>query len=146
MSYEPIYFDLEELVCPHVFNKYGAMAWQFLDPRLLKTLDIIRTRIGKPMFINSWKEGGKFDERGFRCIQCDIVKKAIAEDKLYVSAHMLGQAVDFDVLGLISEEVRQWIVKNQGILPYAIRLESAVSWVHLDVRESNEKKVTFFKP
>lgn len=144
--FKPIYFDLEELVCPHVFNKFGQIAWQFLDPRLLETIDKLRERLNKPIFVNSWDSGGKFDERGFRCIQCDLVKKAIQENRLYVSPHMTGQGVDFDVQGMLAEEVRQWIIKNQNILPYPIRLENKVSWVHLDVREVEGHKFYLFNP
>lgn len=144
MIYKPIYFDLEELVCPHVFKKYGNTAWQFFDSRLLITIDKIRERIGKPVFINDWNEGGKLDERGFRCIQCDTVNRAIAENKLYVSPHMTGQAVDFDVQGLLAEEVRQWIIKNQNLWPYPIRLEAGVSWIHVDTRDAEQGKVYLF--
>jgi hypothetical protein len=143
MIYEPIYFELHELVCQHVFNKYGETAWSFLDPRLLKTLDVIRERIGKVITVNTWKKGGQFDERGFRCIQCELVQNAIDEKRLYVSPHMTGQAVDFDVQGLVAEEVRQWLISNKAILPFGIRMEKGVSWVHLDVREGKEKVVLF---
>jgi len=146
MVYEPIYFELKELVCPHVFNKFGEGAWQFLHPRLLITLDKLRERLNKPIFVNNWDIGGSFDERGFRCIQCELVKKAIKEKRLYVSPHMEGQGADFDVEGMLSGEVRQWIVKNQGILPYAVRLENNVSWIHLDVREVKGYKVYLFNP
>lgn len=146
MIYKPIYFELEELVCKHIFNKFGQTAWQFLDPRLLITIDTLRQKLNKPIFVNSWDSGGEFDERGFRCIQCDLVKKAIKENRLYVSPHMTGQGVDFDVQGMLSEEVRQWIIKYQIILPYAIRLENNVSWVHLDVREVEGHKVYLFNP
>ena len=40
------YFDIRELVCPHVHDKFGAYAWQFFDPRLLDTLLVIREKIG----------------------------------------------------------------------------------------------------
>jgi hypothetical protein len=146
MIYEPIYFDLDEIACPHVYNKFGEIVWQFLDPRLLITLDTIRVNIGKPIFINNWKQSGQFDERGFRCIQCELVKKAITENRLYVSPHMTGQGADFDVQGLIAEEVRQWLIKNHNILPYPIRLENNVSWIHLDVREIAGEKVHLFNP
>jgi hypothetical protein len=146
MRFEPIYFSLDELVCPHVYDFYGEVAWQFFDTRLLITIDTLRDRLNKPIFINDWQVHGKFDERGFRCIQCELVKKAIDENRLYVSPHMTGQGVDFDVQGLLAEEVRQWIIKNQHILPYPIRLEAGVSWVHLDTRDAERGKVHLFNP
>jgi hypothetical protein len=146
MIYEPSYFTLDELACPHIYNHFGKTSWEFFDSRLLITIDRIRERIGKPIFVNDWQIHGHFDERGFRCLQCSLVKKAIAENRLYVSPHMTGQAVDFDVQGLIAEEVRQWIIKNQNLWPYPIRLEDGVSWIHMDTRDHGAGKVYLFKP
>jgi len=142
-KYIPKHFELQELVCPHVFKKYGDQCLQFLDPRLLKTLDIIREGIGKPIYINNWNIEGKDSQSGFRCIQCALVKKAIKDNTLYVSAHMEGQAVDFDIPGMTAEQVRAWIIAHQEILPYPVRLEADVSWVHLDVRETDQKVYLF---
>lgn len=139
------HFSIEELVCKDVHDKFGDKAWQFFDPRLIQTIDWIRTRLNKAIFVNSWDNGGKFDERGLRCIQCPLVKDAIAQNRLYMSPHMLGQAVDFDVQGMVAEEVRQWLVKNKASLPHPIRLEKGVTWVHLDVQDTGQK-VYLFNP
>jgi hypothetical protein len=140
-----IYFELKEIVCKDVYNYYKDVAWQFFDSRLLTTIDRLREKIGKPIFVNNWDTGGQFDERGFRCLRCSIVKQAIKNNKMYVSPHMTGQAIDFDVEGLLAEEVRLWIIKNQNMWPYPLRLEADVNWVHLDTREIGiNKKVTLF--
>jgi hypothetical protein len=66
---------------------------------------------------------------------------------LYISAHVLGKAADFDVEGLTAEEVRGWIKSNHLLFPYKVRLESGVSWVHLDIiSEDKNSKVYVFKP
>jgi len=140
----PVYFKLEEIVCPHVYNTYGEAAWSFFDPRLIETLEKIRERINRPIMINNWKEGGQYSQRGFRCIKCELVQDAIRDGRLYVSPHMTGQGVDFDVQGMVAEEVRQWIIKNQNILPWPVRMEAGVSWVHMDVRGKDDKKVYLF--
>jgi hypothetical protein len=54
-------------------------------------------------------------------------------------------AVDFDVTGMKAEEVRKWIKDNQIFLPYPIRLEEDVNWVHLDVRSDGFRNITWFK-
>jgi hypothetical protein len=119
------------------------MAWSFFDPRLLNTLEIIREHIDRSIYINNWMVHGEFSQRGFRCIKCSLVKDAIKTNKLYVSAHMCGQAADFDITDMTAEQGRQWIVANQNILPYNIRLERNTSWIHLDVRNGKEK-ITMF--
>ena len=134
-------FELYELVCPHVFHAYGEAAWTFFDSRLIITLAALRSRLNKPIWVNNWHEGGKLDQRGFRCNLCSLVKKAKG---IYVSAHMTGQAVDFDVQGMVAEEIRQYIIKNKTIWPYPIRLEAGVSWCHLDTRGNTLQKVTLF--
>ena len=55
--YIPQYFEVQELVCPHVCNKWGHnpnFIWSFFDPHLLETLDFLREKLGKPIFVNSW--------------------------------------------------------------------------------------------
>jgi hypothetical protein len=58
--------------------------------------------------------------------------------RMYLSAHVMGRAIDFDVKGMTAEQVRLWLVEVEDILPYKIRLENKmngkqISWVHLDV-------------
>ena len=139
------YFDIRELTCPHVYDKFREYAWNFFDHRLLDTLLVIREKIGKPIYVNNWDMGGNFTQRGFRCNICPLVKEKTALEKLYVTAHNQGMGVDFDVKGMSAEEVRKWIVDNKIFLPHPIRLESDVNWVHLDVRTDGMQAVTFFK-
>lgn len=139
---ESPFFDLEELVCPDVFKKYGKFGWNFVDYKLLTTINTIRDRFGKPMIVNTWKDGGELSQRGLRCNLCSLVK---SKTELYMSAHCLGKAVDFEVPGLVAEEVRQWILKNKNWWPYHIRLEKKTDWIHLDVYDNPEGlKVYFF--
>ena len=140
------YFDIKELVCKHVYSQFKEQSWQFLDPKLLETIFAIRKNLNKPMIINTWSSGGKFSQRGLRCNICDLVKSKTLSNRLYLSAHMQGTAVDFDVQGMSAEEVRKWIERNKVLLPYPIRLEEGVNWVHLDMRNDGSKgRVTYFK-
>jgi len=134
------YFELHEIVCPDVLHAYGEKAWAFFDSRLLITLDNLRERLNRGIHINNWHSGGQFTQRGFRCNICPLVKNAKG---IYVSAHMTGQAVDFEVEGMVAEEVRQYIIKNKTLWPYSIRLEAGVSWVHLDTRGTDQKVSLF---
>lgn len=141
--YRPEFFSIEELVCPAVFNKFGEIAFQFFDDRILRTIDFMRRYLKKPITVNNWKDGGRFDERGFRCIQCELVKKAIKEGRLHVSPHMTGQGVDLDVRGMVAAEVRVWLVENYDLLPYPVRVENNTNWVHIDTRDTGEKVFLF---
>ncbi len=145
MVYRPQFFKLQELICPHVYNRFGDMAWLFLDDKCVIILDWLRRSLDKPIAVNDWHEGGRFDERGLRCIQCSLVKERQEQGVVYVSAHLLGRAYDFDVDGMTADEVRVWLALNKSQIPYNIRLERNVSWVHMDTYD-NGNKLTFFSP
>jgi hypothetical protein len=142
-------FSIEEFVDPVVFKQYGQQAWMFLDHRLLETMFVIRTRLDRSITINNWKNGGTFTQRGLRTNISEIVKQKTIKGQLYLSAHCFGKAMDFDVAGMTSVEVRKWIVDNQDVLPYPIRMErlmkgKEINWCHLDVYIQNDQKVYLF--
>lgn len=124
-------FDIRELVCPHCYNKFGEGSWQFLSTELLSTLYKLRYEIfQQPITINNWYKGGKYDERGLRCNQCSLVKN---KKTIYLSAHCLGKAIDFNVGTLTSGEVYSVIKYNSHRFDYPIRLEKNTDgWNHID--------------
>jgi hypothetical protein len=131
--YKPRHFQLWELVCPHVFNKYGEQAWTFLDPRLLLVDDFLADQLGS-IIINNWHEGGEFSQRGLRCVLCQLVKDAIKAGTIYESAHLRGQANDLNVVGKTYDKVNLWIMTNPLNIPYPIRIErNTKGWTHIDV-------------
>lgn len=135
------HFTLFELVCPHVLAKYKDQSWQFIDSRLILNLDTIRERLNKPIYVNR----AGLTQRGLRCPQCQIVRDKFEAGVLYMSAHTMGKAVDFDVDGMEAEEVRNWLAGHGSYLPYPIRVENDVNWVHIDVFPNNDNvKVYFF--
>lgn len=142
------YFDIEEVVCPHVCNNPSlrALAWDFFDPRLIETMYVIRENLGKAIHVNNWATGGSLSQRGLRCNVCALVREKTMLEKPYISTHLQGTGIDFDVKGMSAQQVRDWIVGNQDILPYPIRLEDKVTWVHLDVRNDGKRgKVLMFE-
>lgn len=121
------FFDIDELVCDHVYAKWKDSAWQFLDTDYLHCLLIVRRDILKrPM----WCNGNSAHQRGLRCNQCQLVKEKKAP---YLSAHVLGKAGDFTVQGMTAQQARAAIKVSAALLPCPIRLERGVSWLHMDV-------------
>lgn len=139
------FFGIQELVCKHVYDKHKEGAWTFFDPRLIAVLLFIRQAIGKAITINTWHVGGSYSQRGLRCNLCSLVADKTKVGKLYVSAHQQGMAVDFDVKGMSAEAVRMWLHNNAYRLPYNIRVEKDVTWVHIDVRNDTNEKIIYFK-
>jgi hypothetical protein len=128
------YFKITELVAPKVVNRYGVdQSWSFLDFRMLSNLLWIRRTIDKEIYINRTGQV----QRGLRSIKSKIVLNYIRKGLFYLSAHIRGSAVDFDVYGMEAWEVRDWIVKNSKKLPFKCRLENKkngkqITWVHMD--------------
>lgn len=124
-------FQLKELVCPHVLNTFGNNAWQFISTELLSVIYTLRNIIiNKPMVINSYQNN--LIQRGLRCNICQLCKDKTDLNKIYISAHSLGKAIDFHVNGMSAEEVRNLIRSNIDKFECPIRLERDVNWVHID--------------
>lgn len=139
-------FHIKELVCQHCYNKFKEKAWQFLSTELLSTLYVLRYIIfNKPITVNTWHKGGSFTQRGLRCNMCQLVKD---KKQVYISAHMLGNAIDFNVEDLTYTEVNQVIKDNVDKFEYPIRLESNTNgWSHIDTYQpvDSEDKLIEFK-
>ena len=120
------YFDVSELVCEHTYSEWGEKSWQFLDTEFLHNLLVIRRDILQlPMICNH----DNANQRGLRCNVCQIVKDS---GKLYLSSHIFGRAGDFTVKGLTAQEARSRIRNNAHLLPYPLRMEGGVTWLHID--------------
>lgn len=138
------YFRIEELVGKTTFKRYGSESWKFLDFRLLWAMLIIRTNLNRKIYVNNWHKGGGFSQRGLRSNVQQIFRVYFRRRKLYLSGHVMGKAIDFDVEGMTACEVRVWIVENEHLFPFKIRLENTqggkvISWVHLDVVQDESK-------
>ena len=121
------YFQIRELVCEHTFSKWGERAWQFLDTNYLACLLVIRRDILQlPMICNH--DGA--NQHGLRCNRCELVRD---KGSVYLSSHVLGKAGDFTVQGITAQEARSRIRNNAHLLPYPLRMEGGVSWLHIDV-------------
>lgn len=120
------FFQVSELVCEHTYNEWGEASWQFLDTTILHNLLVIRRDILQaPMTCNH--DGA--NQRGLRCNCCELVK---SKTSFYMSSHILGQAGDFTVQGMTAQEARDRIRNNAHLLPYPLRMEAGVNWLHID--------------
>ena len=130
------YFKITELVDKEVYSIHGDRAWKFFDTNLLKAILIIREGLNKPITINT----STMQQRGLRHNESPIVMN---KTRPYLSAHCLGKALDFNVQGINSEDVRAWIKKNYFKFDFKIRLEhkkngKPISWVHIDTIDEEQ--------
>lgn len=130
------YFKIHELVPEHIYKKYGEKAWKFIDPRLIKMIDLLKEKFNKgTMTINNYYWGGNRNWSGLRT----------PKSKWYneTSQHSFGRAVDIIFSDYNVNEVRQYIIDNINLYKDIKGIELDVSWLHIDVR--NEDKLITFK-
>jgi hypothetical protein len=136
------FFKVKELVCDHTYSAFGETSWQFLDTEILHTLLVVRRDILKvPITVNDTVH----HQRGLRCNICDLVQEKSKAGKIYLSAHCNGAGLDLIPQGVTAEEARNKIQVDHNLLPYPIRLEKDVTWVHIDCYDyMNGHKVNYF--
>jgi hypothetical protein len=135
--YKCFYFKLDELVSPDIFKKYRDVAWQFLDSRLLVTIDAIRVFFDVPMTINNWKTKGPRVWSGFRERACPIGASE--------SQHRMGRAADI-VCSIPANEMRDRIMANPEKFQHLSTIEDGVDWLHVDVRQADWKGIRLINP
>lgn len=149
--YIPKYFELYELLPPELYT-YDMMTSEearerafatYFDYKLLVTIDIVRGEIIKASLIcNTWFQDGNRVASGYRSSKCPV---GVAK-----SLHKEGKAVDLVCNKYTAEQMRQMIKENEHLLPYPIRIEEGVSWLHIDTKDrskydSHKDKIYFFK-
>lgn len=138
------YFHIKELVCPHTYKSFRERSWMFLATEALHTLLVLRTEILKVPLVCNTKT---LTQRGLRCNLCEIVKQKTMNDILYMSAHHNGMGFDLSSSKMTANEMRKKIKQLDWLLPYPVRIEADVNWLHIDCYDSgNPTKITYFNP
>jgi len=137
--YNPVYFKPYEYLPPIVFNTMGEHGISLMDPRILWTWDQLRIKIGKRITINNWKDGGPFEQRGFRFM---------STQGALLSQHKFGRACDGDIEGITAAEFREDVKKGvfDEQLKYVTFIEDKINWIHLDCRASAFDRILFIEP
>lgn len=137
------YFKIQELVCPHTYKRWVEKSWQFLTTEILHTLLILRRDILQvPLICNT----SNLTQRGLRCNLCEIVKTKTMNNILYLSSHHNGMGLDLSSPLMTAQEMRKKIQQKSDLLPYPVRIEDDVTWLHIDCYDmGNPYKITFFK-
>ncbi len=110
-------FDASEFACPHC----GVY---LIDEMLIKVLQAVRDRIGRPVIVNS----------GYRCPTYNAQVGGRTR-----SYHLFGKAADITVYGMKPTELAKIVfeeLKRQGIVG-GIGVYLLSNFVHVDVRETS---------
>lgn len=124
------YFTIEEMTRSDaaerlkIANTYTQAEYNNLKALVENILDPLRTKVGKPITINS----------GFRNEQ---VNRAVGGAA--TSQHRFGQAADLVIEGMTTREIVNLIVDMK--LPYDQLIEEFGSWVHVSFSTRNRREV-----
>ena len=140
------FFDIQELVCPHTYKRFGEVSWQFFDTDFLENLLILRRDILQvPMTVNDYKWGGRWTQRGFRCNICQLVRDKTLNNDIYLTAHANGAGIDSVFKSITAEQARQKIREQYSKFTIPIRIEKDVTWLHFDIYDpGNGNKLNEF--
>lgn len=136
-------FLLQELVPPQIYNSYGDRSTYFVSKEQASMCQGTRDIFGKTMTINNWHSGGPFKERGYR-----LPNSATGAT---LSMHKTCMADDFNIAGIASNEVFEYIMNNQAkFMAIGITTlehpEYATTWTHMDRRWTNLGFILVVKP
>ena len=138
------FFKVKELVSNNVFTKYGESSWRFFDTEFLHTLLVLRRDIiCTPLICNV----GEYQQRGLRENIAPLAWSKTNAGVLYLSAHCLGKGCDLTSTKMTAAEMRVRIKEKAKLLPYKVRVEDDVTWLHIDImcEPTQKEKVYFFK-
>jgi hypothetical protein len=137
------YFYVQELVPKAIFDQFNGQSWQFIQPEIIETINVIREYFNRPVIVNDWMNGGKLEYRGYRPpLYTKNIKNFILSARH--SMHYFGAAVDLSVHQMLADEVRGVILSKSHIFPHVKRMEEGVSWVHLDIKETGKDDIVLF--
>jgi len=67
------------------------------------------------------------------------------KNETYLTAHANGAGLDIIPQGMTAEQGRKKIESLKALLPYPVRLERVVTWIHIDVYDyCNGNMVNYF--
>lgn len=140
------HFNLDEFFDKQTYITHDeATLRQKLNMNFIIDLEKLRIDLKVPFTINNWWSNGSFNWRGARNESSSVFSVGSMHTCRVSKAQETLRAVDFSC-SIESSTVRAHIIKNHLKYPSFRRLEGAVSWVHVDIKETGIKGIKIFKP
>lgn len=140
--YKCKWFKVSELLPKELF-KSENQGWNIFDDRLKETLDAVREILQVPLICNNWMHGGNRNNCGARTKNSPYYRHGsyhtVRPDRKVMAADLVSSRMS-------AQEMRDILVQNYKRLPYPVRIEQGVTWLHIDVAEVPGYKIYFFKP
>ena len=126
------YFSVDEFIPQHLYEKLGDKAIEQMNPKIIEVANVLRDLTGTPLSCNTWKWGGNRNWSGLRDSTSPYYSAT--------SQHSNGNAIDL-VSKRPAHELRAVILEHPDLFPEVTFLECGITWVHIDVRPSNDIKL-----
>jgi hypothetical protein len=124
------YFKIHELVPEHIYKKYGERAWWFINPELIKFIDLLKEKFPNgSMTINDYFWKGARNWSGLRTPEFS--------GYFEISQHNLGLAIDCIFSKYEESEVTKYVIDNPLEFPMIKGIEYDINWCHFDCRNSD---------
>lgn len=137
------HFDVRELVTPEIYAKFGSNSKWFVTEKQINFAEFLRNHFGKAITINNWHTGGHLQNRGTR--------NPISDVGAVYSQHKLANGIDFNVSGMGSDQVYDYILANEKLFMEAglTTLENKLftkGWTHADFRITGLNHILIVNP
>lgn len=131
-------FYLQEFIPMDMYNEYGSRAAGVMDYRIILSAQALRDNLGIPLSINTWHSCGERYESGLRVMGMKNYRP--------LSQHTYGRAVDIVSNKMPAQEMREHILQNRDKYPYITRMENNVTWLHIDIKDTQQEDIILFNP
>jgi hypothetical protein len=125
-------FYLDEFVPPLILRAYGPRAIWFIDRDVVLGAQFIRDTFGRPMYGNTYFDGGVLENRGYRLPDSKVGSR--------LSQHKRGKAFDFTIEGITPQEIHEWFIKSFEFTSASHKFTTIEAntdtWTHLDQRNT----------
>jgi hypothetical protein len=136
-------FYLDEFIHPEIYKTFKGNSKLYLSPNLVFLVQAIRTKYGKPIFINTWANGGVLRNSGLRDYKNPL------GGKLNRSRHYYGLCAD-----LHCDDIKELQKHVNDNLEYYHKLGLRVvenfnytpTWLHVSVEWTGKESVKFINP
>lgn len=131
------HFKLTELLPKEVYidENHGC---DLMDDSIIDVIDWLKGLVGNSvrLIINNWNIGGARNNCGYRTADCTVGAPN--------SRHKKGLAVDIISPDMTAEELRDLVELNKDTLPWPVRIEKNVTWLHIDTDNTTDEKIYYF--
>lgn len=131
-------FYLNEFVSKEIYAQWGDKSIWFLDKRLFLLSQFFRDRFGVTTINND-----QYNYSGFREPECKVGAK--------LSQHRFGRAMDLKFKNATAQEVYKDVIENYDLykkfgLTTVENIDKTPTWLHCDLRNTNQEELLIVNP